>query len=78
MGSKSSLLKELGTILDVGSLKKYEPSKCIVCGSELAMIETTFWLLDSDAEWNVPLPFCPNCNSDIKRKIDSEQELRFN
>ena len=61
--SSASLPEQLGTLLDSWALRARTSKTCARCGSRLEEIAATFFTLESDCSWEIPLRFCSECDA---------------
>jgi hypothetical protein len=48
---------------------------CSSCNAVLLLMEGTFFFLDSEKSWTVPMPVCPNC--DLKDVKGGARQIRL-
>jgi hypothetical protein len=63
-------LNSLQELLESIQANPVEPQYCEHCNSPLKHVNGHFWLDSSSYVWEIPLPYCPNCNPEfLERKI---------
>jgi hypothetical protein len=60
-GRQSELVKTLKQFFDAQSVAPAVTEYCSKCGSPVLYLQTQFWLLGGEQNWNVMLPYCPDC-----------------
>ena len=66
MSRDESLLLSLRALLDAESGKPREIDYCPDCGSLMEHRTFTFALASSSEKWQIPFPFCPECNPTVR------------
>ena len=60
---RATLQKSIKNLLDDISVPRR--LYCSDCGSALLHLEAQFWLFGSEQAWNIPIPYCSNCDPAI-------------
>ena len=58
---QSDIVETLKKFLDAQSIAPRVKQYCCKCGSLLGYLQTQFWLLGGEQDWNIRLPYCPHC-----------------
>jgi hypothetical protein len=66
MARDKSLLRSLKALLDAESDKPREIRYCLDCGSLMEHRTFTFSLADTSETWQIPFPFCRECNPTVR------------
>jgi hypothetical protein len=51
------------------------PQHCTHCGALMQFVNTHFLLRGTALNWNVPLPFCPVCDTEIVQDLPSTETI---
>jgi hypothetical protein len=68
MARDESLLRSLRALLDAESGKPREIRHCPDCGSLMEHRTVTFSLAGSSETWQIPFPFCRECNPKVRHE----------
>lgn len=50
--------------------------QCSTCGSDMRYLEGLFWIIDTEAKWQISLPFCPQCEPALFEQLPASQTLQ--
>ena len=65
IASEPEIIKSLNAFFALkGSVHKQ--STCETCSSSTRLLVGRFWLYGTDRTWQVSIPFCPQCDSDVR------------
>ena len=56
------LVASLKQFLNAQSATPTKTAHCAECGSVLRYLPMQFWLEGCEQSWNIPLPYCADCN----------------
>ncbi len=45
---------------------RQKPQPCSRCGCLMQLFEGHFWLYGTEMRWNMPVPFCSDCDGDVR------------
>jgi hypothetical protein len=63
--SEPEIIKSLNAFFALkGSVHK--DSTCESCSSITRLLVGQFWLYGTDKAWQISIPFCPRCDSDVR------------
>jgi hypothetical protein len=61
-GRHGELVESLKQFLNDQSAAPPAERDCAHCGAVLSYLQTQFWLAGGEQNWNIKLPYCPNCH----------------
>lgn len=65
IASEPEIIRSLNAFFALkGSVHKQ--STCETCSSSTRLLVGRFWLYGTDRTWQVSIPFCPQCDSDVR------------
>jgi hypothetical protein len=72
--SEPEIIKSLNAFFALKNAKSNSPS-CNHCHASTRHLIGHFWLYGTDRAWQVSVPFCPNCDSDLRAMLPPSPEL---
>jgi hypothetical protein len=66
---KPQLVDLLKHVLEKLSAASLREKHCKRCGLAMVYLKGHFWLEGSDEGWEIPLPYCKNCNPEIGNRF---------
>jgi hypothetical protein len=71
--SEPEIIKSLNAFFALKNAKSKSPS-CNHCYASTRQLIGHFWLYGTERTWQVSVPFCPNCDSDIRAMLPPSPE----
>lgn len=71
--SEPEIIKSLNAFFALKSAKNNSPA-CNHCHASTRHLIGHFWLYGTDRTWQVSVPFCPNCDSDVRAMLPPSTE----
>src|SRR4029077_15124794 len=71
--SEPEIIKSLNAFFALKRASNTSPS-CNHCHASTRLLVGHFWLCGTEKTWQVSVPFCPNCDSDLRAMLPTSQE----
>jgi hypothetical protein len=70
LASEPEIIKALNAFFALEAAR-HKAGSCDTCESPAQFLVGHFWLYGTDKTWQVSVPFCPNCDSDVRALLPS-------
>jgi hypothetical protein len=71
--SEPEIIKSLNAFFALKRASNTSPS-CNHCHASTRLLIGHFWLYGTEKTWQVSVPFCPNCDSELRAMLPASQE----
>lgn len=73
IASEPDIIKSLNAFFALKAANHNAPF-CNQCHASTRLLVGHFWLYGTDRTWQVSVPFCPNCDSDVRAMLPQQSE----